>query len=378
MKIREVRAYPLQANIADSGWEGQIDDNLNTLIQVVTDEGVWGIGSVYTGLTLVEGALKVLNGFLIGEEATEPQRISEKLHQSTFWQGRGGAITHTISGIDMALWDIAGKTANQPVGRLLGGMYRHKVRAYGSILFDEPERLRETMAAALDKGFKSIKLGWYTFGRRDRSNDERLVRAAREIAGPDIELMIDAGGSEQYWPNGLKWALETARMLGEYDIAWFEEPLAPDLIDDYVKLREASPVRISCGEVLTRRQSFAPWLERGAVDVIQPDNTKCGGLSESTRIGWTANDRGIPLIAHGWNTAVGLAADLALAAALPLTDRVEYITPSPYIEEIVSTPFRLDADGCLEIPLLPGLGIALDPDGISRLSGRTFDTFGEY
>jgi D-galactarolactone cycloisomerase len=136
-----------------------------------------------------------------------------------------------------------------------------------------------------------------------------------------------------------------------------------------VSLRRAAAVAISGGEVMTRRQSFLPWLQRGAVDIIQPDATKVGGLSEARRIGWTAHDCGVKLIPHGWNTAVGLAADLQLAAALPDTDLVEYMTGSAYIDRLSTQPWVLDTDGMLPIPSRPGLGIELDPDAVARYSG---------
>jgi L-alanine-DL-glutamate epimerase-like enolase superfamily enzyme len=268
----------------------------------------------------------------------------------------------------MALWDLLGKVTGQPVARLLGGYYRDRIKPYGSILFEEPERLRDKLLSVLARGFRAVKLGWGPFGRVNRRTDERLVRTARETVGPDVELMVDAGGSEQFWPHSLKWALETGRMLADYDIVWFEEALPPDDIEDYLRLREGSPVLVAAGEVLTRRQSFIPWLERRAVDVIQPDCSKVGGLSEARRIGWMAYDHNVLLVPHGWNNAVGLAADLHLVAALPVARWVEYLTPSPYIEEIVKTPFRLDSDGLLPIPTAPGLGIELDPEGIARYS----------
>lgn len=112
-----------------------------------------------------------------------------------FWQGRGGSIEHAISGIDIALWDLFGKITNQPVSRLLGGNYRTQIKPYGSLLFDEVEPLKEKLKAAMKNGFKAIKLGWKPFGRRDFQTDEQLVRTARETIGPDVELMIDAGGS---------------------------------------------------------------------------------------------------------------------------------------------------------------------------------------
>ena len=370
MKITEVRTIPLLGETPDTGWAQGTDpaENLHTLVEVRTDAGLTGWGSCFTSRALVEGALGVLRPLLIGECAVEPERVSEKLHQMTFWQGRGGAVTHAISGIDIALWDLLGKATGQPVARLLGGFYRDRIKPYGSLLFDDPPVLRERLQQATGRGFRALKLGWNGFGRVSGKYDELLVRTARETVGPDVEIMVDAGGSEQFWPHGYKWALETARMLRDYDVTWFEEALPPDDIESYIKLREHAPLPIATGEVLTRRQAFRPWIERGAVDIIQPDTTKCGGLSEARRIGWMAQDHNVLLVSHGWNTALGLAADLHLAAALPVARWVEYITPSPYIEDIVAAPFELDAEGMLPIPTGPGLGVELDMEGIERLS----------
>src|SRR5262245_28490366 len=370
MKIVEVRGIPLRGQIQEAGWEDVIarEDNMQTIIEIVTDEGLRGYGSSYTSLSLVEGALRLMRRWLVGEIAIEPERISETLHQKTFWQGRGGAVTHAISGVDIALWDLLGKATNQPVARLLGGYYRDRIKPYGSILFDEPSKLREKLQAVVARGFRAIKIGWGPFGRVDRKLDERLVATAREIVGPDVEIMVDAGGSEQFWPHSYKWALETAHMLAAHNVVWFEEALPPDDIDNFIKLREHSPVRISGGEVLTRRQSFVPWIERGAVDIIQPDSSKVGGLSEARRIGWMAQDHNVLLVPHGWNNAVGLAADLALVAALPVARWVEYLTPSQFIEDIVATPFQVDSDGMLPIPTAPGLGIELDMQALEEIA----------
>ncbi|MEA2514863.1 MAG: hypothetical protein QOJ59_4352, partial [Thermomicrobiales bacterium] len=129
------------------------------------------------------------------------------------------------------------------------------------------------------------------------------------------------------------------------------------------------PLPIAGGEVLTRRQSFQPWLQAGAFDIVQPDVTKVGGISEERRIGWMAQENGVRFIPHGWNTAVGLAADLHLSSAFPDTDLVEYLTGSVYVDEIVAGGWRLDADGMLAIPSGPGLGIELDPDAVAKYSG---------
>jgi len=370
MRITNIKTIPLMGRTPEAGWDHEVEpeENLITLLEVDTDEGISGIGSAYTSQALVEGALHLIRPWLIGEIAIEPERVSEKLHQMAFWQGRGGAVTHAISGIDIALWDILGKYTGQPVSRLLGGNYRSKIKPYASVLFDEPDRLKEKLEQIVQSGFRAIKLGWRPFGRVDRKYDELLVQTAREAVGPEVELMVDAGGSEQFWPHTYKWALETSRMLNQYGVEWLEEALPPDDIDGYILLRQNAPILISCGEVLTRRQSFQPWIERGAVDIIQPDCTKVGGISEARRIGWSAYDHNILMVSHGWNSAVGLAADLHLAAAMPNARWVEFITPSPYIEEIVTEPFKLDEDGMLEIPSGPGLGIEIDPAGLEKYS----------
>ena len=371
MKIKDIRLIPLVGATPDGGWQegdGE-DDNLHTLVEVITNEGVVGLGSIFTSAKLSEGALGVLRPMLIGESAIEPVRVCEKLHQTTFWQGRGGSITHFISGIDIALWDIFGKVTKQPISRLLGGRYRDKIKPYGSLIMQEPDIFPARLEAAIERGFQAIKIGWGPFGRVSDNMDEAIVKTARETVGPSVELMVDAGGSDRYWPHGYKWALETAKMLKQYDVVWFEEALRPDDLQGYIKLTENAPLPITSCEVLTRRQSFMPWIEQRAVDYIQPDVTKVGGLSEEYRIAMHAYDHSILFLPHGWNTAVGLAADLQLVAAVPTARWVEYITPAPYVEDIVAEPFTLDADGLLTIPEAPGLGVKWNSDGVKAHSG---------
>lgn len=372
MKIRTITAAGLRGGTPEGGWSNELDPNdcVHTLVFVHTEDGLTGVGSVYTSDTLVRGALEVLEPLYRGENALEPERVSEKLHQHTFWQGRGGAITHAISGIDIALWDIFGQATGQPISRLLGGRYRERVKPYASLLMGEPERMADELRRLHASGFRAFKIGWGPFGRTSYAVDEAIVRAAREAIGPDCLLMVDAGGSDAYWGNRYKWALRTAQMLAAYDVAWFEEPLHPDALEEYALLRRAAPLPIAGGEVLTRRQSFKPWLEAGAFDVVQPDVTKVGGISEERRIGWMAQEYGARFIPHGWNTAVGLAADLHLAAAFADTDLVEYCTGSPYIDKLIADGWQLDADGMLAIPTEPGLGITLDRDAVAQYTGN--------
>ena len=373
MKIKEIRSVPLRGKTPDGGWAQGFDpnENLHTLVQVKTDADLSGWGSVYTSQALVDGSLSLLRPHLIGECALEPERVSEKLLQMTFWQGRGGSVAHAISGIDIALWDILGQATGQPVGRLLGGYYRDRIKPYGSLLFDEPDALRQKLEDAVARGFKAIKLGWAGFGRRDR----KIRRAAGEDSARDRRRQTwrswsTRAGRSSSGRTATSGRLKRRRCWRTTTITWFEEALPPDDIEGLRSCASTRRCRSRPARCLTRRQSFMPWIEQGAVDIIQPDSTKCGGLSEARRIAWMAYDHNILLVSHGWNTAVGLAADLHLAAAMPVARYVEYITPAPYIDEIVTQPFTLDAEGMLAIPTGPGLGIPLDLDAIERLSKR--------
>jgi L-alanine-DL-glutamate epimerase-like enolase superfamily enzyme len=234
---------------------------------------------------------------------------------------------------------------------------------------DEPGLLRDNLLALSAEGFTAFKIGWGRFGRDDDQTDELLVRTAREAIGPDALLAVDAGGSDGFWHNGVRWALNASRMLADHDVAWFEEALNPDDIDGFVRLADASPVPISGGETLTRRQTFSAYVDRGAFDIVQPDVTKVGGIDELMAIGRRAEDAGLKLVPHGWNTAIGLAADLHAAAALRFTDLVEYCTGSAYIDDLVVEGWPLDDDGCLAVPATAGLGVAWDQDALLRYTG---------
>ncbi|WP_211349934.1 mandelate racemase/muconate lactonizing enzyme family protein [Microbacterium saperdae] len=345
------------------------ESSLHTVVAVHSDDGRVGMGSVFTHEALVAGAMEVLEELIIGREFSSPTAMTEELHQHTFWMGRGGSITHAISGINIALWDLAGQVWGAPVSHLLGGNHRDHVRPYASLLMDEPARLRENLLALSAQGFAAFKIGWGKFGREDARMDELLVRTARETIGDDAILAVDAGGSDGFWRNGVRWALDTSRMLSDHRVAWFEEPLNPDDIDGFVRLTAASAVPISGGETYTRRQAFTPFVDRAAFDIVQPDVTKVGGIDEMMSIGRRAEDSGMTLIPHGWNTAIGLAADLHAAAALRFTDLVEYCTGSAYIDDLVVGGWVLDADGRLAVPNAPGLGIEWDREALLRYTG---------
>jgi D-galactarolactone cycloisomerase len=374
MKIVKIKAAGLRGCTPEGGWSNEIkpQDCVHTLVAVFTDEGITGWGSVFTNDRLVHAALQVLEPLYAGESPLEPERVSEKLHAHTFWMGRGGTITHTISGIDIAMWDILGKATGQPVGRLLGGCYRSRVLPYASLLMCEPSALAERLTALGEQGFKAFKIGWGPFGRQSDAVDERIVKAARESVGSEARLMVDAGASDACWHQHFKWAARTASMLADFGVYWFEEPLVPDNLSDYVLLRQNAPLPIAGGEVLTRRQSFTPFLQARAFDIVQPDVTKVGGISEERKIAWMAQENGVRFIPHGWNTALGLAADLHLASATRNTDMVEYLTGSPFIDDLVEKKWQLDENGMLAIPNGPGLGVSLNLDAVEKHTGQRF------
>jgi len=256
------------------------DKRFHVFLELHTDQGLSGWGAAFSEKEQVLGALGWLKRFVVGENPLEIERVTEKLHQITFWLGRGGAMTHAISAINIALWDLTGKALKQPVSVLLGGRHHAAVPAYGSVLFAPVKTLARRITQMKKRGFRAIKLGWDPFGQQSLAEDENLVRTARQAAGADMTLLIDAGGSYPFWKMRLKDALERAKMLAAHGVYWFEEALAPDDIEGYARLTDLSPVKISHGEVLTRRQSFTPYFTRRAMDIVQPDVAKVGGLSE--------------------------------------------------------------------------------------------------
>jgi len=375
LQIRAIKVFPLTSErptlkagkpIHPSWWGYD-----QSLVRVDTDEGISGWGCAGTRWELTDAARKVLTPHLIGQDASQPDAVTEKLHQWTFWYGRGGTLTSYIGAINIALWDILGRSTGLSISRMFGGRFVESLKPYASMLFSWPlDEQTANLESGMEKKFRAFKLGWGTFGRVDRRRDEELVRSARKAIGDRNELMIDAGGSDVFWHGDLKWAIETSRMLKDYDVTWFEEALRADDIEGFKQLRALSPVPISTGEVLTRRQSFEPCLGKPAVDILQPDLTICGGLSEGRRIWQAAYDRNIQVVMHGWNTAVGAAADLQLSASMPNGKYLEYWHPAPYVSGILKTPLLLDDDGMLPVPDLPGLGIEIDEQALkARAAG---------
>ena len=190
IKIRSIHAVPLLGESPQGGWSVEIsrEDSIHALIAAHTDAGVVGHGSVFSDGRLVQAGLQVLEPLFRGENALEPERVTEKLHQNTFWMGRGGTLTHVISGIDIALWDILGKVTGQPVGRLLGGVHRNRVRPYCSLLMEMPDRMREVVGEYRARGARGC--GRHRAALRRRRRQRRLLAARPQMGdthGRDAE-----------------------------------------------------------------------------------------------------------------------------------------------------------------------------------------------
>lgn len=371
LTITDVCCVPLVGESPKGGWRHEIrpQDSIHAIIAIHTKCGLSGYGSTFTDGFLAREAVRILTQFLLGENAAEVGRLTETLHQNTFWMGRGGALTHAVSGINIALWDLLGKATGLSISVLLGGRYKTKIKPYVSLLMDEPSKMADEIVRYREQGYGAFKVGWGPFGRTGSfQQDEAIVRAARDMLTKGENLMVDAGASDAFWPHRLNWAKRTADMLCGYEVDWFEEALRPDDLEDYVALRKYSRVPISGAEVYTRRQTFMPFIEAGAFDIIQPDVTKVGGITEQRRIVEAADQQGIKYVGHGWNTALGLAADLQMAAAFPNTDYVEYIGGSRYVDGILDAPFSLDKNGYLTIPDGSGLGVKLDAARVAAVS----------
>jgi L-alanine-DL-glutamate epimerase-like enolase superfamily enzyme len=273
---------------------------------------------------------------------------------------------HMLSGVDIALWDIAGKAFGQPVCKLLGAKYRDRVKAYASTLFrPTPDDMRRAVASYLEQGFRAIKFGWGAFGY-DLKLDISLVKAARDAAGPGIDLMVDGGWygiryDDPFRARAVKDWIRLIETLEQQDIFWLEDFLHPDQLAGYAEVSRATrSLRIAAGEQLAGYVEFERLADEGHVHTLQPDLSRCGGLTVGRQIADLAQRRGIDCVPHAWLTDVLKAASLHLNA---------YLMDSLYLEFNVSSASLLNnlcknridmIDGYIPVPDGPGLGVEVD------------------
>jgi L-alanine-DL-glutamate epimerase-like enolase superfamily enzyme len=368
MKITKVEAIYLRQ--PEVKW--QCDSGQDALIiRVETDAGITGIGEVDSNPMAVKGAIEGpfshttatgLAQVVIGEDPFETERLWHKMYRANIYGGRRGAGLHAISGIDIALWDIKGKALGLPVWKLLGGGFHKNMRCYASSLFGPtPEKTGELARRYRDQGFTAVKFGWDPMGQ-DEKTDIGLVREGRKGLGDGADLLIDAG---LVWDS--KTALQRARAFQEYNIYWLEEPLRPDDYDGYKKLARATDVRIAAGEEESNRASFLELMDRGGIDVVQVDLTRCGGFTEAMKIAALAWDRGLPVANHGFTTYVNVTAALHWLNSIPNALICEFVAEEETnLRESITKQKLRAKDGYLDIPDAPGLGIDLDMEGMAK------------
>ena len=368
MKITNVEAIYLRQNQV----KAQCDSGQDALIvRISTDAGITGIGEVDSAPLAVKGAIEGpfshtiatgLRELLIGEDPFETEYLWYKMYRKNVYAGRRGVAIHAMSGIDMALWDIKGKALGQPVWKLLGGGFHQKIRPYASSLFGAtPAETGERARRFRDRGFTAVKFGWAPMGQ-DEKTDIALVREARKGLGDDADLMIDAG---LVWDA--KTAIQRVGAFSEYKIFWLEEPLQPDDYEGYRKLSEATEVRIAAGEEESNRLSYLELMDRGRIDIVQVDLTRCGGFTEAMKIASLAYDRGIPVVNHGFTTYINVAAALHFLNSIPNSFILEFVAEEETTLRDRLTKQRIVAkDGMLDIPDAPGLGIELDEAAIEK------------
>jgi L-alanine-DL-glutamate epimerase-like enolase superfamily enzyme len=350
----------------------QCDSGQDALIvRVTTDAGIVGYGEVdsapLAAKAVVEGpyshtATTGLAHVLLGEDPFLTEYLWQKMYRANIYSGRRGIAIHAMSGIDLALWDIKGKALGMPVWKLLGGGFTRSLRPYASSLFGPtPAETGERARRFAGQGFTAVKFGWDPMGQ-DARTDVALVREARRGLGPEPDLMIDAG-----LVFDAKTAIQRARAFEEYDLFWLEEPLAPDDYEGYAKLSAASPLRIAAGEEESERRSFLQLMDVGKIDVVQVDLTRCGGFTEAMKIASLAADRGLPVVNHGFTTYLNVAASLHFLASVPNTlGLLEFVVEEgTTLRHAISEPI-LAVDGRVAVPEAPGLGLALNEDGIAK------------
>ncbi len=376
MKITDVKSYVLQYDIEQELGFSQIYFSTRSahIVEVFTDEGLSGVGEVFGAGNVALGnsgiVERVMKPLIVGENPLYPEVIWHKVYNTLRDHGQKGMPVQCLSGIDMALWDIAGKAHQQPLYVLLGGKFREHIQVYGyGMLFrkvsDLPRSFADEAANIKAMGFQALKM---KIGKTP-DEDIALVRAVREAVGDEIKLMVDA--NHAYTSTV---AVPLGRAFEELGCYWFEEPVAPEDLDGYRELKMSLDMPISGGECEFTRWGFRELISRRCVDLLQPEVCACGGISEFRKIAAMASAWFIPVIPHVWGSSVAIAANLHLLTAqqpcpgayTPVEPMLEYdTTPNLFREELAREPLNIlaqvkESGGYANVPEKPGLGIDLN------------------
>ena len=362
MKIEHVEAvnllcqYPENDRFQYAG--GVCTNRLTTLILVHTDTNYVGIGSVYSHPALIYLIVRdQLNPLLIGEDPCNVEELWKKMYGLTLWYGRKGVAMSTLGGVDTALWDLRGKSAGKPVWELLGGG-RKTCPAYASgLLWEEVEKLAEEAGQYIEKGFRRVKMRL----ARSEEYDTSAILAVRKAIGMDHDVIVDASVRYHF-----ELACRMGDFLKEQKVFWYEEPFAPEDIDSYTALRQVVRVPIAGGENEFGLQGFREMIRAKALDIVQPDASRCGGISEAWKIAKMAEESGLGVATHSWNDAVAIIANAHMVSAAPngITVEVDQMN-NPFVNELLVEPLQIE-DGELQLSHAPGLGIQLDLEVIDK------------
>ncbi len=369
MKITDVKTMILRQNKIEMIGDGSQD---TVVIVVETDAGICGVGEVdsapYVVKTIIETpashmACMGLREILIGEDPLDVERLWRKMYDKSIYYGRRSAVIHAMSGIDIALWDIIGKYYNVPTAKALGGSYRDKIQAYCSVLMPETEdEVFRLVEQHQGKGYQGFKFGWGGLGQ-SFEKDIKLVKAARKAIGDDAHLMIDIA---MRWTD-VKGAINTAKAFEEENVFWIEEPFHPDNLDGYSKINRATNVHISGGEEIGTIHEFRELLSRGCVDIVQPDLSRCGGLTVARKLIDLAEEYNTIIIPHAFKTNILMSATLQYIATLPNVWYQEFCEQDTILRKTLTSPlFSIDPEGYVHIPQTPGIGISLNEDAVER------------
>jgi L-alanine-DL-glutamate epimerase-like enolase superfamily enzyme len=358
-KVEPIRiAIPYEHGAPKPGLDGMVGTRTTqgaVYIRVETDEGIvgWGEGFGFAACAVTHAAMtRAVAPLAIGRDATNIPALMDDLQRSLKNMARNGPVGFALSGLDIALWDIAGKIAEKPIHALLGGTTKSRIPAYASLLrLNTPEHVTRVCANALSRGYKHIKLHERTV---------EAVAAARAAIGPGVSLMLDTNCQ---WD--LDQALAMAARLRPYDLAWLEEPIyPPDDFEALAELRRTAGMRIAAGENLGNLMDIRHILAAGAVDIVQPDAAKMGGITEIMKALALAEAAGIEAEPHSPLYGPALIATLHVIAAMKREILCEF-----YYADLEANPIGSIAaprDGYFTVPQGPGLGIEVDENLLAR------------
>jgi D-galactarolactone cycloisomerase len=342
------------------------------IVEIETADGVVGWGECYGPSQVARAYIESQYApRIVGRDAFDVEVIWEDLYNRIKDYGNTGMAISALSGIDIALWDIIGKSCGKPVHKLIGGAYRTEVQSYATGLYfiDMDRLVEEAVEEAggyVSQGFRAVKM---KIGLGDPRLDIRRVAAVREAVGDDVRLMVDANHCFT-----VPAAIRLGRELEALNIEWFEEPISPEDLDGYVEVTRALDIAVAGGENEFTRWGFRDIVTRKAMDIVQPDVCAAGGISECRKIAALALAHGVECVPHAWGSAIGLAATLHFLAALP--DQPPSFRPMPPLLEFeqCENPFRdlltvdpiVQNQGVVAIPTGPGLGVEIRRDILDR------------